>query len=71
MAWGQDHCSESIVGVCSRGFVTVSLAGWVQYTVTPEGPCCQFFGFLCVHVYIVVCGMNSKESLHNGPIPLV
>lgn len=41
------------------------------YTVTPEGPCCQFFGFLCVHVYVVVCGMNSKESLHNGPIPLV
>lgn len=33
------------VGVCSWDSVTVSLAGWVHIHVTPEGPCCQFFGF--------------------------
>lgn len=30
-----------------------------------------FFFCVCAHVYVVVCGMNSKESLRNGSIPLV
>ena len=71
MAWGRTvaqnaQCGSLFMGLCDS--VSSRLGA---YTVTPEGPCCQFFGFLCVHVYVVVCGMNSKESLRNDPIPLV
>lgn len=46
------------VGACSRGSVSVSLTGWVWYTVTPEGPCCQFFGFVFFFVRACLrCGL--------------
>lgn len=53
--------------ICSQGSEIVSPGGWVRCAVTPGGLC----GSLFFCVYVVVCGMNSKRSLHNGLIPMV